>query len=102
MPLNGKDILINPVDRLEFQWMLEKLLAGRPGFAFFKCQLEGELVYIFTRHQSYLGKRWPCLFIMGKGWQRPMVLSDEKDWLECYEFFKKLEAVIDAENAAKH
>ena len=83
--LDGKEIQIRPVDRLNFQWMLERLIDDRPGFAFFKCQLEGELVYVFSRHQHYLGKRWPCLFIMGKGWKRPIVLNNKEDWLECYQ-----------------
>jgi len=91
VPLTGKEITIQAKDRLNFQWMLEKLLEGRPGFAFFKCQLEGELVYVFTRHQHYLGKRWPCLFIMGKGWKRPTVISNEADWQASYDHMQKLE-----------
>ena len=101
VPLKGKEITLRPVDRLNFMWMLERLIEGRPGFAFFKCQLEGELVYIFSRHQHYLGKRWPCLFIMGKGWNHPIVLSDKKDWLEPYHYLQAIDRDLSARSHAQ-
>ncbi len=91
IPLLNQTLTLKPVDRLNFQWMLEKLNEGRPGFGFFKCELDNELVYVFSRHQHYLNKRWPCLFIMGKGWQKPIILHDPKDWLECYQYLLELD-----------
>lgn len=83
LSLEDNHLRIQPFDRIGFQSMLRALLEERPSFKFFKGELEGELIYIFTRHQKYLGQRWPCLFLMGKGWERPIVMNDKAAWLEC-------------------
>jgi hypothetical protein len=80
LELEGKRLLIRPFERLCFCWMLEALLQERPSFRMVKASLEGETVYLFTRFQHYLGQRWACLFVMGKGWDRPLVLSDKAIW----------------------
>ena len=74
---------IRPVDHWGYRWMFEHLLDERPSFRFFKAKLDGELVYVFTRHQTYLAKRWVCLFIMGKGWETPWVINDKNLFENC-------------------
>jgi len=78
-------------DHLPFQWMLQTLIEERPTFAWFKVQLNDDPVYVFTRHQKYLAKRWPCLFIMGKGWRKPITLCNKQDWQEGYQQLRELE-----------
>ncbi len=94
--LLGYEFTINPMDRLGVHWMFESLLEGKPSFRSFKTHLEGEVVYIFTRHQEHLNEPQPCLFIMGKGWSEPVVLKDKREWLECYMHMQKLEKTLNA------
>ncbi|MCA9836530.1 MAG: hypothetical protein KC422_06440 [Trueperaceae bacterium] len=82
--LADKQLNIDPIDRLSFQWMLERLLEERPSFSFFKAQLNGESVVIFTRHQNYLGKRWPSLLVTAQGWENPLIIADKDIWVTCY------------------
>ena len=91
LELAGKPLAIQAEDRLSFCWMLECLLEGRPSFRSLKANWEGELVYLFTRHQSYLQQRWPCLYVMAKGWERPIVISDKREWFYCLKSLERLE-----------
>ena len=90
LTLENKHINIQPFDRIGFQSMLLALLEERPSFKFFKGEFEGELIYIFTRHQKYFGRRWPCLFLMGKGWERPIVMQDKEAWLGALEHLERV------------
>ncbi len=81
----NQQLNVNPIDRQNFQWMLEQLLAGKPSFRFLKAQLNDLPVFVFTRHQNDAGKRSPSLFIMAAGWQKPIIISDEPTWRSCYQ-----------------